>query len=82
MPISKPPGGGAGNPPPSGGNGIITSGEALLAVVAAGAIMIILADPFPTLINGLLILILVGALIQSESSWTSWLQAASASFKA
>lgn len=69
-------------PSASPGGSVVTSGAALLAVLAAGAIMVILADPFPTLINGLLILILVGALIQSESSWTSWLQAASASFKA
>lgn len=81
--LIKPSGGASSSPGTSSAQpGIISSGGALIAVLAAGGVLIILADPFPTLVNGLLILILAGALIQSESSWSSWLQSAANGFKA
>lgn len=80
--IAAPNSGGSVTNPTGGSNPIVSSGAALLAVLAAGALLVILADPFPTFVNGLLILILVGAVIQSSGTWTTWLQAAAKSFKA
>lgn len=81
--VKAPISGGATTAPSSSSSSIpvVSGGAALLAVLAAGAVMVILADPFPTLVDGLLILILVGAILQTSGTWLPWASAAASSFK-
>lgn len=60
---------------PSDATGVtpVSQPAAVLAVVGAGVVMVVLADPFPHLINGLLILILAGVVLNSSSVWAPWL---------
>lgn len=62
-----------GDTPPAPGKGPpatqASHGGALLALVVAGAVMVVLADYAPTLVNGVLALILAGVILNNQSRW-------------
>lgn len=43
--------------------------NSVFALVAAGAIAIVLADVAPSLVNGLLVLVLAGVIFHNQAAW-------------
>lgn len=58
----------------------VSHSTSVLAVFLAGLVAVALADWIPHLVNGVLVLILVGVILTSQSKWTPWVNALNISF--
>ena len=58
----------------------VTHHTSVLLTLLAGVIFVVLADWIPHLVNGVLILILVGTIVTNQAKWTPWVTATSQAF--
>jgi hypothetical protein len=74
----------AATPPTDSGGGTavtpVSHASAVLGVLVAGIVLVVLADYFPHLVNGFLLLILAGVVLKSEAVWTPWVAGAAQAF--